>query len=75
MKISNLKFLDPACGCGNFLIVTFKELRKLERKIIDITNGTQKVSIRQLHGIEIEPIAAQTCTLALIITEQLENLY
>ncbi|HVA97812.1 MAG TPA: DNA methyltransferase [Bacteroidia bacterium] len=33
-KISTLKFLDPACGCGNFLVITYRELRKLELEII-----------------------------------------
>ncbi len=33
-KLSTLKFLDPACGCGNFLIITYRELRKLELEII-----------------------------------------
>ena len=33
-KIASLKFLDPACGCGNFLVITYRELRKLEHKIL-----------------------------------------
>ena len=33
-KLSELKFLDPACGCGNFLIISYRELRKLEIEII-----------------------------------------
>ena len=35
-KIGNLKFLDPACGCGNFLIITYRQLRELEHKILKI---------------------------------------
>lgn len=35
-KISKLKFLDPACGCGNFLIVAYREIRKLEIEILKI---------------------------------------
>jgi len=47
-KISELKFLDPACGCGNFLVITYRELRKLELKIIKKIDkikgkGVQKV--------------------------------
>jgi len=34
-KIANLKFLDPACGCGNFLIIAYQELRKLEQDILE----------------------------------------
>ena len=33
-KLSKLKFLDPACGCGNFLVITYRELRLLELEII-----------------------------------------
>ncbi|MFC2119048.1 DNA methyltransferase, partial [Bacteroidota bacterium] len=33
-KLSKLKFLDPACGCGNFLVITYRELRLLEFEII-----------------------------------------
>ena len=33
-KIASLRILDPACGCGNFLIITYKELRRLELEII-----------------------------------------
>jgi hypothetical protein len=33
-KLANLRFLDPACGCGNFLIITYRELRKLELEVI-----------------------------------------
>ena len=39
-KISNLKFLDPACGCGNFLVITYREIRLLELEILKILNGT-----------------------------------
>ena len=42
-KLSRLKFLDPACGCGNFLVITYRELRKLELKIIkqiDVLNSS-----------------------------------
>ena len=33
-KISKLRFLDPACGCGNFLVIAYRELRKIELEII-----------------------------------------
>ena len=63
-KISNLKFLDPASGCGNFLIVTYLEMIKLETKIIEILikNGLDfdfRVSLGQFYGIEIDPVACQ----------------
>lgn len=58
-KISNLKFLDPACGGGNFLIVTFVTLLDLENEIIKrlkMLNGTvrHKVTASQFYGIEID---------------------
>jgi type II restriction/modification system DNA methylase subunit YeeA len=69
-KLSQLKFLDPACGCGNFLITTFKELFKLESEILKLNPVLQrKVSIDQMHGIEIEPVAAQASVLALSVTK------
>lgn len=58
-KISNLKFLDPACGGGNFLIVTYISLLDLEKKIInqlekyDIA-AKNKVNAEQFYGIEID---------------------
>ena len=68
-KIGNLKFLDPACGCGNFLVVTYKALRLLELEIIRIliydfagnidpsqlkVNYLRRVRIHNFFGIEIE---------------------
>ena len=68
-KLGKLKFFDPACGCGNFLVVTYKDLRLLELEIIktlfndftgDIDRSLVKVnSLRQIklgnfYGIEIE---------------------
>ena len=35
-RISQLRFLDPACGCGNFLIIAYRELRLLEIEIVKI---------------------------------------
>lgn len=44
-KLANLKFLDPACGCGNFLVITYRELRRLEHKVIaEIEKGHRKES-------------------------------
>jgi type II restriction/modification system DNA methylase subunit YeeA len=39
-KLSTLKFLDPACGCGNFLVITYRELRLLELEILRASNKT-----------------------------------
>jgi len=64
-KICGLKFLDPACGCGNFLVIAYRELRRLENKVLERIVALQpqaisdisilcKVDVDQLTGIEIE---------------------
>ena len=78
-KISGLKFLDPACGSGNFLTETYISLRKLENEIIyelqkgQITLGAFvnpiKVSIGQFYGIEINDFAVTVAKTALWIAE------
>lgn len=79
-KISNLKFLDPACGSGNFLTETYISLRKLENKALEkLTNGQIafgmeqfnpiKVSIKQFYGIEINDFAVTVAKTALWIAE------
>ncbi|MEI7732551.1 MAG: type IIL restriction-modification enzyme MmeI, partial [Verrucomicrobiota bacterium] len=40
-KLANLTFLDPACGCGNFLVITYRELRKLELEVLLELHGRQ----------------------------------
>jgi len=42
IKIANLKFLDPACGCGNFLIIAYRELRKLELEVLKRNDALKK---------------------------------
>ena len=80
-KISSLKFLDPACGSGNFLTETYISLRRLENKIIKLLygyttmafEGTKyspiKVSINQFYGIEINDFAVSVAKTALWIAE------
>jgi len=51
-KISQLRFLDPACGCGNFLIITYRELRTLELEILRMKHSTMKFAQIGLEGIE-----------------------
>ena len=77
-KLSNLKFLDPACGSGNFLTQTFLELRRIENEIISLLNEGQqimdigdviKVDIHQFYGIEINDFAVSVATTALWIAE------
>ncbi len=79
-KIANLKFLDPACGSGNFLTETYLSLRKLENEVIYELTGGQiglgdenfspiKVSIGQFYGIEINDFAVTVAKTALWIAE------
>ncbi len=77
-KIAELKFLDPACGSGNFLTETYISLRRLENEVLkekqkdgQITFLTDiiKVSIGQFYGIEINDFAVTVAKTALWIAE------
>ncbi len=84
-KLSELKFLDPACGSGNFLTETYISLRRIENEVIklliDCKKGTTegqiilgsinpiKVSIGQFYGIEINDFAVTVAKTALWIAE------
>ena len=78
-KIASLKFLDPACGSGNFLTETYLSLRKLENEALSLMYGDQimmgiainpiRVSIDQFYGIEINDFAATVAKTALWIAE------
>ena len=83
-KICSLKFLDPACGCGNFLIVTYRELRQLELGILSLlyTGDEQELNVRdlaqvdvhQFYGIEIEPWPAHIAEVALWLMDHQMNI-
>ncbi|MEG0842998.1 MAG: DNA methyltransferase [Romboutsia sp.] len=75
-KISKLKFLDPACGCGNFLIITYRELRLLEFEVLKmIYNNKQtvlidticKIKIEQFYGIEYEEFPSQIAHVGMLL--------
>ena len=77
-KLSRLKFLDPACGSGNFLTETYLSLRRLENRVISmlyenqmvmITESPIRVSISQFYGIEINDFAVTVARTALWIAE------
>ena len=84
-KLPTLKFLDPACGCGNFLVIAYRELRKLENDVIaelfnfDKMRGLLDVStlcrvkLHQFYGIEIDEAAAHIARVALYITDHQMN--
>lgn len=54
-KLASLTFLDPACGSGNFLVITYRELRRLEHKVVDQINKTNK---RAASGGTVDWLAA-----------------
>ncbi|MDR2301121.1 MAG: class I SAM-dependent DNA methyltransferase [Deltaproteobacteria bacterium] len=83
-KISGLKFLDPACGCGDFLIVAYRELRLLELGVLRIlysgrdqkTAPGAKVNLGQFYGFEIEDFPCQIAQIGLgLMDYQLGKLF
>ena len=81
-KISKLKFLDPACGCGNFLVISYKEIRKLELDILkelgaetelDISLMSQ-IDVDNFYGIEIEEFPAKIAEVAMWICDHQMNI-
>lgn len=88
-KLARLKFFDPACGCGNFLIITYRELRKLEievlkelhprdrntREIQPVLNVAElsKINVDQFYGIEIDEFPAQIAKVALWLMDHVMN--
>lgn len=79
-RLASLKFLDPACGSGNFLTETYLSLRKLENEaiklqitdnnvLLDTDQKLVKVSIQQFYGIEINDFAVSVAKTALWIAE------
>jgi hypothetical protein len=82
-KVASLRFLDPACGCGNFLVITYRELRLLELAILkELQRGQMVHDISQLvlcdvdrfYGIEYEEFPAQIAQVALWLTDHQMNM-
>lgn len=86
-KLASLKFLDPACGCGNFLVVAYRELRRLEIEMLEKYHAKQKgeiqqilnldallkVNVDQMHGIEIEEWPARIAEVAMWLVDHQMN--
>lgn len=85
-KLAGLRFLDPACGCGNFLVIAYRELRELELEVLRrlhpegtssralwVTEEVQ-VDVDQFYGIEIEEFPAQIAQVALWLMDHQMNL-
>ncbi|MGG0739566.1 class I SAM-dependent DNA methyltransferase [Niallia taxi] len=80
-RIGKIKFFDPACGSGNFLIITYKELRRLEIKILlrqrelaEYIMYLPSVTLDQFYGIEIDDFAHDIAKLSLWIAEHQMNM-
>jgi len=82
-KISTLKFLDPACGCGNFLVITYRELRLLELKILrqqyktQMATGIQSIiwlDVDMMYGIEYEEFPARIAEVAMWLIDHQMNM-
>ncbi len=83
-RMKRMKFFDPACGSGNFLIITYKELRLLEMKILKLiqlmTPDVQMqfvdgsiIDISQFYGLEINDFACETAVLSMWLAEHQMN--
>jgi len=89
-SLAKYSFLDPACGCGNFLVVAYREMREFELDLMkrlrelnpqqfgqlemDATLGLQ-VSPEQFHGIEIEEWPARIAETAMFLVDHLANIH
>ncbi len=85
-KLARLKFFDPACGCGNFLVITYREIRRLEldvlKQIRELTGKGQMLDVSLLslidvnlfYGIEYEEFPAEIARVALWLTDHQANM-
>jgi hypothetical protein len=83
-KLSTLKFLDPACGCGNFLVITYRELRLLELQILrELYNSYEIVTdinniiwlnVDQFYGIEYEEFPVRIAEVAMWLIDHQMNM-
>jgi hypothetical protein len=80
-RISNIKCFDPACGSGNFLIIAYKEIRRLEIKILKHLSKLQsqqsivftEIKLSQFYGIELDDFAHEMAILSLWLAEHQMN--
>ena len=86
-RLSQLKFLDPACGCGNFLIIAYRELRMLEIEVISEIRKIEKserqaaltvelyslVNVDQFYGIELDEFPVRIAETALWMMDHIMN--
>jgi hypothetical protein len=84
-RLANLRFLDPACGCGNFLVVAYRELRALELEVLQATYGNQlplglevgdiaRIDVDQFYGIEYGEFPSLIAETAMWLTDHQVNI-
>lgn len=83
-RISKIKIFDPACGSGNFLIITYKRLREIENDIVEeldqlipggiVTSFNSQIKLENFYGIEIDDFARELAVLSLYIAAHQMNL-
>jgi type I restriction-modification system DNA methylase subunit len=74
-RISKIKLFDPACGSGNFLIIAYKELRRLEMQILKALGGFafSGIQLNNFYGIELDDFAHEIAKLSLWLAEHQMN--
>ena len=80
-KLARLTFFDPACGCGNFLVIAYREIRALELEALKAQYGDQqidaallsRVTVDQFYGIEYEEFPAKIAEVAMWMMDHIAN--
>lgn len=81
-RLTRLTFFDPACGCGNFLVVAYREIRRLELEALLVLYGEQasftvagmtRVTVDQFYGIEYEEFPARIAEVAMWMMDHIAN--
>ncbi len=82
-KLAQLRFLDPACGCGNFLVITYRELRLMEIEILKLLHTAQRdldiqhlslIDVDAFYGIEISEWPARIAEVAMWLMDHQMNI-
>lgn len=80
-KLTRLTFLDPACGCGNFLVIAYREIRRLELEALRAQYGDQqidaallaRVNVGQFYGIEYQEFPVRIAEVAMWMMDHIAN--
>lgn len=77
-RMMDMRFFDPACGSGNFLLIAFKEMRRIEMELLESVHDKgmmrmPRISISQFYGIEIDDFAHEIATLSMWLVEHQMN--